>query len=405
MKNWHIWLQEKEYQKLFWSGVVNGVGNRFTQVALLALIYQMTESGFAIGLLFLIRLLPFLIMAPIGGRLADRLSKKYILVTIELVRIPIVLTLLFVDSPNQLWLIYLSSFGLALGEAVYAPTRKATIPSLVKNDRLLHVNAIEQVVLGVVLIIGSTSGGVISYLFGMNTAFILNAMSFLISAAFLIRLSIKDEHSTCFTKPVKDVPYKLFFKSPALFIFIFICFTMPIANGIDNVLLSIYALEVFEMGDLGVGLIYGSLGVGLVLSSFFSNWMKGKLIPVIIIFIALEGVGHIFLSLSPTFLLALLSILFITFSAGLSNISIDTLIMKTVPQSKQGTFFGLTEMISNVTLGIFIAIGGLLLEIFEPRTLGAVVGVLYMCLTIIYGLMFKRVNLIKEKRNLKKMVG
>lgn len=45
--------------------------------------------------------------------------------------------------------------------------------------------------------------------------------------------------------------------------------TMPLANGIDNILVSIYGLEVFDMGELGVGFMYGALGIGLILSSFF----------------------------------------------------------------------------------------------------------------------------------------
>lgn len=394
--------QENEYKKLFYSGIINGIGNRFTQVALLALIYQITHSAFAIGLLFLIRLLPFLLMAPLGGALADRMSKKYILISVEVFRIPIILLLTLVNEPHQLWIIYVSSFGLALGEAIYAPTRKATIPALVRKDHLLHVNAIEQIIMGLVLIIGSTTGGVISYLFGMDTAFILNAITFVISALFLSSLNppAHPNVSKSLVSSSAKVSYKIFFKSPVLLVFLFICFTMPIANGIDNVLISIYALDVFQMGDLGVGLIYGCLGLGFVLSSFFSDRMSGKLVPITVIFIAIEGIGHLFLSVSPTFFLALCSVVFITLAGGMSNISFDTLVMKTIPHNRQGTFFGLTEMITNVTLGIFIAVGGLLLEVFGPRVLGGIVGLLYIGFTIIYAIMFKQINFLKEKRNL-----
>ena len=76
VNNWMAWKQEQNYQKLFWSSTVSGIGNRFTQVATLTLIYQITESGFLIGILFAIRMLPFLFLAPIGGILADRFPKK-----------------------------------------------------------------------------------------------------------------------------------------------------------------------------------------------------------------------------------------------------------------------------------------------------------------------------------------
>ncbi|MGP4072667.1 MFS transporter [Piscibacillus sp. B03] len=402
MNNWKVWKSESNYHKLFFSGVINGVGNRFTQVAILALIYDITSSAFAIGLLFLIRLLPFLIMAPIAGALADRISKKAILLTTEFIRVPIVLGLILGNNVEQLWIIYASSFLLALSEAVYAPARKALIPSLVRRDHLLSINAIEQIIMGLVLIIGSTSGGFISYLLGHNIAFSLNALTFLISAVFLKNLKMPNQqidHSIKTHSPT--ISYKKFFKSPALLVFLFICLTMPIANGIDNVLISVYALEVFKMGDLGVGLIYGSLGVGLVLSSFSSNWIKGNLVGVTIIFIIIEGIGHFLLSASPNFMIALGTVLVITFSAGTSDISFNTLVMKTVPSHRRGTFFGLTEMISNVTLGTFIAIGGFILEFIDPRSLGSLVGFLYVCLAVIYLLLFQRIHLVKEKRRLR----
>lgn len=402
MHNWKVWKYESNYHKLFFSGVINGIGNRFTQVAILALIYDMTSSAFAIGLLFLIRLIPFLIMAPIAGVLADRVSKKVILWTTEFIRVPIVLGLILGNNTEQLWMIYVSSFLLALGEAVYAPTRKALIPNLVRREHLLSINAIEQIIMGLVLIIGSTTGGFISYLLGHNIAFSLNALTFLISALFLKNLKTPNQQTDKAVIPHSSIiSYKNLFKSPVLLIFLFICLTMPIANGIDNVLISVYALEVYKMGDLGVGLIYGSLGVGLVLSSFSSKWIKGNLVGVTIIFIIIEGIGHFLLSVSPNFIIALGTVLVITFSVGISDISFNTLVMKTVPSHRRGTFFGLTEMISNVTLGTFIAIGGFILEFIDPRSLGSLVGLLYVSLAVIYLLLFKRINLIKEKRKLR----
>lgn len=179
MSNLTVWKQEKNYQRLFWAGATNGIGDRFAQVAILALLYQITGSGLAIGILFTVRMMPFLLFAPIGGILADRFSKKTLLITTDLIRIPFALSLLLVPGHEQLWIIYVSSFILAAGEALYSPTRMSTIPALVKQDRLLYVNAIEQIMLGIVLVIGSSTGGVISYLFGVHVPFILNAATFL----------------------------------------------------------------------------------------------------------------------------------------------------------------------------------------------------------------------------------
>lgn len=79
--------QEKSYRKLFAAGIINGIGDRFSQVAMLTLIIQLTGSGLAVGVTMALRLLPFLLFGPLGGRLADRFSRKRVLITTDLVRI------------------------------------------------------------------------------------------------------------------------------------------------------------------------------------------------------------------------------------------------------------------------------------------------------------------------------
>ncbi|PAV30449.1 MFS transporter [Virgibacillus profundi] len=407
MNNWKAWKMEKNYQNLFWAGTVSGIGYRFTQVATLTLLYQITGSGFAIGILFAIRMAPFLLLAPIGGKLADRFSKKKLLITIDLIRIPFAISPIFVQGPEHLWIVFISAFCLAAGEALYAPARMASIPRVVKQDRLLYVNAIEQIMVGGVLVLGSSSGGIISYLFGLHVPFFLDGISFLLSAFFLSKITPPAAAATKTSIPTQHTTsaWKLIFGSSALIVFLIIELTMPLANGIDNVLMSVYALDIFQMGDLGVGFIYAFLGLGFVLSSFFSNLLKRKLITLIVIFIALEGVGHLILSVVPAFSLALLTILFITFVGGISNICLSTLIMKIVPKSRHGTFFGLTAMVSNTSLGISMGAAGLLLEVFDPRTLSFIVGITYIIFTIVYSILFIQVDPIKEKRNLIKKTG
>ncbi|MEH7109238.1 MFS transporter, partial [Bacillus sp. JJ1764] len=177
--------QEKQYRKLFLAGIVNGVGDRFSSVAVLAMMLQLTGSGLAVGVTLAIRLLPFVIFAPIGGKLADRFSRKVILVVTDLIRIVFALGLIFVESETDLWIVYVSSFFLAAGEAIYSPVRKSSIPQLVNKEHLLKINSLEQVLIGIVLIGGAFSGGIVASIFGAHITFWLNAASFLGAAALI----------------------------------------------------------------------------------------------------------------------------------------------------------------------------------------------------------------------------
>ncbi|WP_440603086.1 MFS transporter [Bacillus sp. GB_SG_008] len=123
--------EEKQYRKLFLAGIVNGIGDRFSSVAVLAMLLHLTGSGLAVGMTLAIRLIPSLFFGPIGGILADRFSRKTILVGTDLIRILFTLSFIFVQSKEDIWIIYVSSFILAAGEAIYGPARKSAIPRLV----------------------------------------------------------------------------------------------------------------------------------------------------------------------------------------------------------------------------------------------------------------------------------
>ncbi|TQS71029.1 MFS transporter [Ornithinibacillus gellani] len=405
MTNWTVWKSEKNYRQLFWSGAINGIGNRFNQVAMLALLYSITGSGLSIGIYFAIRLIPFLIFAPLGGMLADRFPKKHILIWLDMARIPLACIPLFVHDANGIWLLYIGLFSLAICEAIYAPTRMSVIPALVKSDKILYVNALEQIMLGAVLVVGSTTGGIIAFLFGTHVLFLLDAVTFLISAYMLGRMLIPTQSQTRKVRQAPSIPiWKLAWGSSALLLFLFIDATMPLANGIDNVLISMYALDVFHMGDLGVGLLYGALGLGFILSSY-SAWLSGKkLAAVIVIFISLEGLGHILLSHAPTFITALLIVVFITYVGGISNIYVATLMMKIVPRSSQGAFFGISQMISNSALGVSMGAAGFIVDIIPARTLSLYVGITYIFLTMLYAFFFSKINWQQAKRTLRRKI-
>ncbi|WP_331377459.1 MFS transporter [Alkalihalophilus pseudofirmus] len=394
------WRKETNYQFLFWAGMINGIGSRISQIAIFGLLYQLTGSGMAIGLVLAIRMIPFLILAPLGGMLADRFSKKKLLFTVDLFRIPVVLSLLLVQDSSNVWLIYLITFVLASLEALYVPTRMSAIPFLVKQDRLIDINSLEQAMVGFVLVIGAASGGVIAYYFGLSTSFVLNGITFLLSALIIARLNISVVSNKEKAKASISMSSNQLWSSAALLTFFFIAVTMPLANGIDNVLVSIYALEVFEMGELGVGILYAALGLGFIFSSMCSNLLKRSLLALTVLFIAFEGLGHLLLSIVPSFSSAICVIISITFVGGLSNICIDTVMMKVIPRRKQGTIFGLMQAISNTALGLSMASAGFLLEVFTPRELSLLVGVAYIAFTILYSIQFSKLNLVKEKREL-----
>ncbi|KQL52452.1 hypothetical protein AN964_02105 [Heyndrickxia shackletonii] len=380
--------EEKLYRRLFFAGVVNGIGDRFSSVAVLAMLLHITGSGMAVGVTLAIRLIPSLLFGPIGGWLADRFSRKAILVITDLIRIVFALSFLMVNGKEDLWIVYVSSFVLAAGEAIYAPARKSSIPGLVKKDQLVKINSLEQVMVGIVLIGGAFSGGIVSSIFGANVTFWFNAVSFLGAALITSTIAFpKKNKEGKANEAKKGNPLSTFKKvvlmSAPIQLLLFCEIIIASMNGIDNVLISVYAVKEYQLGDVGVGLFYGALGIGLMLSFSAANRLRKNYLLTGLICLMLEGTFLFLLSRTHLIVIAFLMFCGAAFMTGIGNACFDTILMKEIPEEHQGTMFGLLATIGNTLLGISMFLSGFVLQYLAPRSLGMIGGIAYILVAIL----------------------
>lgn len=378
---------EKQYRKLFMAGIVNGIGDRFSSVAVLAMLLHLTGSGWAVGNTLAIRLLPSLFFGPAGGWMAERFSRKTILVVTDLIRIGFALSFLLVQKKEDIWIIYVSSFILAAGEAIYEPVRKSGIPRLVDKKHLVQVNSLEQVMTGIVLIIGALLGGIISAIFGDQAAFCFNAVSFLGSAVITSSMIFPEKYSRKSVQEAKHNQLMFMIKKVILLSFpvqiLLVCeILVATMNGVDNVLISVYAVKEFHLGEVGVGLFYGALGIGLMLSFSVSSGLRKNLLFTGLLCLLLEGLSLVILSRTGLAVVAFFMLCCTAFMSGVGNACFDTILMKEIPAEHQGIIFGFLTTILNTLLGISMFISGTVLQYLPPRFLGLIGGIAYMTFSI-----------------------
>ncbi|WP_310831300.1 MFS transporter [Paenibacillus pedocola] len=379
--------QPKGYSRLFAAGLINGIGDRFSSVAMLALVLKLTGSGMAVGISLGVRVLPYLFMAPLGGMLATRLPRKAIMIAVDLLRIPVALSFLLVNGESRLWVLYAGSFLMAAGEAIYSPVRKSSIPLLADASALLRINGLEQLMNGCVLILGAFIGGIVSLWFGPDMAFIVNAASFLVAALLLWglrfpqsdgRSAVREEEEAFQESAAAGQETAGRFQtlkvvaggSLALQIVIGYELLVPVINGWDNVLISVYAVQEFHAGDAGVGAFYAALGIGLSLSFFAGRLLQKRLLTIALTGLLLEGLLHMTISASSHFIHVFFLYILLSLAGGLGNACLDTLVMRETPVQLQPVIFGMLSAAGGTLVGISMLGAGWLLEYVEPRMLG-----------------------------------
>lgn len=178
------------YRNLWLGAVISNLGDWFNLIASASLITDLTSSGAAISYLFLARFLPIFVFSPFAGILADRFDRRRILIASNLLRALTVLGFLLIRNPAHIWLFYLLTTTQFALSAVFNPARTAVIATIVKRDDLVTANALDSFTWSTMLAIGSLLGGMVAALFGNDTAFIVDALTFLLAAWFISRVVI-----------------------------------------------------------------------------------------------------------------------------------------------------------------------------------------------------------------------
>ena len=131
-------LKNNSTFRRLWIGLaISLLGEWFSTVALFVLIYTLTGSELGIGLLFVIRMFSMAFPQIFTGMLADRFSRKRIMVWANILSSIAVLSLLMVDDESEVWLIYFISALLMALHAVFIPAESASIPNITKENELL----------------------------------------------------------------------------------------------------------------------------------------------------------------------------------------------------------------------------------------------------------------------------
>ena len=178
----------RNFRYLWFGQIVSLLGDWFNLVASAALVGMLTQSGLAVGSLFVVRMLAPFLVSPIAGVVADRYNRKHILIAADLIRAAVVLAFLFVRNPGDVWLLYtLTAVQMAMS-GFFDPAHTAILPDISNPRELGAVNALSSATWSVMLALGAALGGLFSGTFGMYPAFVLDTFTFLLSALLLAQI-------------------------------------------------------------------------------------------------------------------------------------------------------------------------------------------------------------------------
>jgi len=394
---WRLLRDNRNFRRLWLAQIVSELGDWFYVVAIYSLLLQFTGKAQAVGLALVLQVLPSTLVGPTAGVLNDRIRRKHVMIAADLFRMVIVACMMLVRSASMVWLVYPLLFFETVMYGFFEPARSAVIPNLVGEDQMLTANTVSSTTWSVNFAIGSALGGFVAVWFGRDAVFIVNAISFLVSA-LLIR-------GMCFEEPHADGPTPFHVRELVDF--------SPVAAGIRHiradrrllatvllkagigimganwVIFPIMGERVFpvHMGTLdtaggaalGMSLLMGARGVGAFIGPLSaSRWAANRgtrMRAGILAGFVSGGLGYIALSRAPNLALACVAVIAAHGGSSVVWVFSTTLLQRYSDDSFRGRVFSADLGFAMLILGSAAWSGGQLIDHgLAPRALASAAG-------------------------------
>jgi MFS family permease len=225
-------------------------------------------------------ILPSVLIGSFSGVIVDRINRKAILVSMDLIRGAIVLTMgiLLYYNNLQKWVLYLGTILISICTSFYSPACSASIPNIVEDENLTKANSLDSVAVNASQIIGSLFGALLYTLLGIVAIFFINAVSYTISgiSQSFIYMKDRDVNKNNFWKELKDgCIYILNHKGLRTLILFFIGINFLLAPTMEVYLPFIFNKLIYANASQ-LAYVRVAFGVGIVIGAIVSSLLPQK---------------------------------------------------------------------------------------------------------------------------------
>ena len=270
-----MFLINRNFCLLWFGQLISQLGDKAYNIALMWWLLEKTNSPFFVSSFLVVSMLPELIFGPVAGVYIDRLDKKTILVVSDFARGIIVLTLAILCQSEllEIWHIYVAALCISLCSALFNPTTMSVIPVMVEKDKLQQANALSQMVVGAVSIVGPLLGASSIVAVGYIGVLIFNGVSYIISGIAELFLCI----TTIEVQTKESVIYSLtqgfrFIRADVrVFVIVIVIAIVHVFVGSIVVIMPFLAKLLDGNGINNLGLLQSAIGGGMIVGAVYSS--------------------------------------------------------------------------------------------------------------------------------------
>jgi MFS family permease len=372
-----------DFRRLYLASVISLGGDWFLLIALLGQVLTLTEQAIMVAFVIAAQDLTYFLASPFAGVLVDRLDRRRLMIVCDLARAAIVLGFLLVQSADQVWMLFVLLAATASFGAAFEPAASAALPNVVDERDLSTANALSGSLWGTMLAVGGALGGIVAGVFGRDAAIVVDSVSFVFSAILIVRVrrpfserrAVAEDRPTIKEDTVETVRYAR--RDHRVLALLAVKFGWGIAGGV-LVLLPLLAIDRFEAGEVGLGLLMMARGIGALIGPFVGRAVIGpgdrRLFGAIGGALAVFGVGYALLGLAPALVFAMAAVLVAHVGGGAQWTLSSYGLQRIVPDRIRGRIFAFDFMLVTLTFGLSSILTGWLADVLGPTTTALAMG-------------------------------
>ncbi|HVT44811.1 MAG TPA: MFS transporter [Thermoanaerobaculia bacterium] len=338
--------------KLFFAGqLVSLIGTWMQTIAQAWLIYRLTDSAMLLGLVGFANQIPVFLSAPIGGVIADRFSRRSILVATQIASmlLALILAALTFSGTVEPWHILLLAAILGVVSGFDIPARQSFVVEMVGREDLSNAIALNSSMFNGARLVGPAIAGLVVAALGEAWCFLLNGISYIAVIAGLLKMTIPARSALGYRgTPFADVleGFRFSLTVRPVRALLLLLFVVSFAGMPYTILMPIFADRIFGAGATGLGILMSSAGLGALAASIvlaarpsvrgLGSWIAFSAAGV--------GISLVVFALSPFFWLSASLLAAVGFFVMLEMASSNTLIQSMVPDALRGRVMAVYSM-------------------------------------------------------------
>lgn len=358
------------YRRLWTAQTVSRSGDVFQMVAIAVLVFGLTGSGLGVTGVVVAEILPVLLLAPVAGAVIDRMPAVTVMIAADLWRMTLALLLPLVSG--SVVAVYAVAFGLSVGAVFFNPASQSVVPAILRDKQLIAGNSgLWTAAVLAQIVLAPLAGGLVATI-GATPAFLINAATYAVSGAVLLRIisvapaatEAAEERRSWWHRAVEGV--RMIGRTPLLRLLATVQLLAALSAGATSALLVVLAAEHLRAGATGFGIMLAGIGIGAALGPFLLTRMTDDPRRPGFVFgpFLLRGLVDLVLASTRNLPLAVgaLGVYGVGTSTGM--VTFNSLLQAETTEGSRGRVFAAFDAIWQFGRLVSLAVGGLIADAF-----------------------------------------